>query len=497
VRAGLITQDQLVAAHEQRRRGEGTLTEVLIAMGALNEEALVGFYRQRLLVPRVGWNELAKIPPRVIAKLPPELAGEFRVIPLELDREGNLTVAMADPSDTHAVDEVGFFTGAFVMRAVATPSVIAWGLYHYYKIPTPLLPKLMARFPGAPPQAVQQGAVTLVSEQLPANRPPQAAAPTPAPAPTPAAAPTPVRRVSGPTATTLVPPMSPAPAPPALEPLAATSGEIKARPTKPQAVVVPDDVPVAVSETPSGAAILLDRPRRDAGEAKVIVTLEELTAPAAPAPKAKARPSKPQAMIVADEFGEDTPIPAPVPMDITGQQFLLDPELPPPAPPPPTVGAQTALTGALETLRFAQDRDAVTGALVTYMGRLCRRAAFFAVKKGEINGWQGLGPGIRDDELRKAILRLDRPSTLREIVQARLPYRGPLGDSATRDFLIEALGGWAPDHALLVPLALRERVVGLLYGDDELEPVPDEHVRLLMAEAASALETVLVARKTS
>jgi hypothetical protein len=476
VRAGLITKDQLLAAHEQRRQGGATLAETLIASGVLNEEALVAFYRQRLLVPRVGWAELGKVSPKIIAKLPPEIAAEFRVVPLDFDREQNLTVAMADPSDAHAVDEIGFFTGAFVMRAVAAPSVIAWALYHFYQVTTPLLPRLMARFPGAPPQAAAGGATpTLVSGELPANRPP--------------------------------PPQAP---PPPVGPPATASGEIPARKTKPQAIVVSDPAaPIAISETPSGAAVLLDRaPRRTepmvfVGEPKVIIS-SELTPPPAPMPRPPARAAsdpgkpKPKALIIDDAFGEDTPIPQPVPMDITGQQWLLDVEhAPTSAPPaPPTVSAIEALTAALETLRFAEDRDAVTGALVGYMARLCRRAAFFAMKKGELVGWQGVGPGIQLEELKRARLRLDRPSALRDIAQARLPYRGPLADPPSRDFLIEALGGYAPDHALLVPVALRGKVVGIIYGDDELEPVPDEHIRQLAAEASNALETVLVAKKS-
>jgi hypothetical protein len=528
VRAGLITQEQLHAAHDARQKSGGTLAEVLIGGGVLSEDALVGFYRQRLLVPRVAWAELGKVPARVITKLPKEIAGEFRVVPLELDREGNLTVAMADPSDTHAVDEIGFFTGAFVMRAVAAPSVIAWALYHYYQITTPLLPRLMAKFPGAPPQALARDARTLVGDQAPANRPPEAAPavapppvavavaappapgspPAPVPAPPvllptpPVLAPAPISRAAA-TATTLVPPLdptaapAPAPTPPLApapaEPLAALSGEIPARPSRRQAVIVDEPTTSADAET----AIVLDRPRRsDGGDEPKVIIAAELTPPRVALPPPP-RLSKPQAVIVADNFGEDTPIPAPVPLDITGQQFLLGPELVSPPTAPPSVSAQAALTGALEVLRFAQDRDAITMALVTYMGRLCRRAAFFAMKKGELLGWQGTGPGVTTDELRHTILKLDRPGTLREIVQARLPYRGPVADTVTRDFLIDALGGWAPaEQALFMPLCLRDRVVGVLYGDDELEPVPDAHVQKLMAAAAAALETVLVARKS-
>src|SRR5262245_48310186 len=82
------------------------------------------------------------------------MASEFRVIPLDFDRDGNLLLAMADPADTHAVDEIAFFTGTFVVRAVAGPSAVAWALNHYHGIKTRLArPKTTApiALPTAPP----------------------------------------------------------------------------------------------------------------------------------------------------------------------------------------------------------------------------------------------------------------------------------------------------------------------------------------------------------
>src|SRR5262249_44228521 len=66
--------------------------------------------------------------------------------------DNNLTVAMSDPSDRHAVDEISFFTGAYVVRAVATQMQIAWCLAHYYGHVTDLGERLMEE-PGARPRA--------------------------------------------------------------------------------------------------------------------------------------------------------------------------------------------------------------------------------------------------------------------------------------------------------------------------------------------------------
>ncbi len=77
--------------------------------------------------------------PKVISLISSDIASEFRVVPMEIDRDKNLALAMIDPSDTHAVDEIGFFTGLSVFRVVAPPTAIAWALQRYYGIASPLV----------------------------------------------------------------------------------------------------------------------------------------------------------------------------------------------------------------------------------------------------------------------------------------------------------------------------------------------------------------------
>ncbi len=121
----------------------GTIGEQLVVIGALTDDVLTDFYRSRLLVPQVNPNTLARLPIKVVAAIPSDMAIELRAIPVGLDAENNLTVAMSDPSDRNAVDEITFFTGAYVVRAVATQMQIAWCLAHYYGHVTALGQRLM------------------------------------------------------------------------------------------------------------------------------------------------------------------------------------------------------------------------------------------------------------------------------------------------------------------------------------------------------------------
>jgi hypothetical protein len=143
VRSGLVSPSALDSARAVAASQGGTLGEQLVAAGAIADDALTDFYRSRLLVPQVNPNTLARLPVRVVATIPGDMAIELRAIPVSLDNDNNLTVAMSDPSDRHAVDEIAFFTGTYVVRAVATQMQIAWCLAHYYGHVTELGQRLL------------------------------------------------------------------------------------------------------------------------------------------------------------------------------------------------------------------------------------------------------------------------------------------------------------------------------------------------------------------
>ncbi|MEO6771632.1 MAG: hypothetical protein ABI467_01235, partial [Kofleriaceae bacterium] len=149
VRSGLVTASALDDARARAIEVGGTIGEQLVASGVLTDDVLTDFYRSRLLVPQVNPNTLARLSIEIIGLIPNDMAIELRVVPVSLDDDNNLTVAMSDPSDRHAVDEVAFFTGAYVVRAVATQMQIAWCLAHYYGHVTNLGQRLL-RPEGAP-----------------------------------------------------------------------------------------------------------------------------------------------------------------------------------------------------------------------------------------------------------------------------------------------------------------------------------------------------------
>jgi hypothetical protein len=143
VKFGLVSASKLETARQRVAQAGGTIGESLVVIGAIEDDALTEFYRTRLLVPQVDANSLAKIPRKALAAVPADVAIELRLIPVAFDRDGNLVVAMSDPANTRAIDELGFFTSNYVVRNVATQAQIAWCLAKYYNHVTELAQRQM------------------------------------------------------------------------------------------------------------------------------------------------------------------------------------------------------------------------------------------------------------------------------------------------------------------------------------------------------------------
>ncbi|MGE0545493.1 MAG: hypothetical protein AB7O24_10530 [Kofleriaceae bacterium] len=172
VRSGLVPSSALDAARARAVDAGGTLGEHLVLAGAITDDALTEFYRARLLVPQVNPNTLARLPAKLIAMIPADMAIEHRVIPVAHDAENNLTVAMSDPADRDAANEVAFFTNAYVVRAVATQMQIAWCLAHYYGHVTPLGERLLhpSGTPSGPAYRSEPRRLRGVTDQVAALR---------------------------------------------------------------------------------------------------------------------------------------------------------------------------------------------------------------------------------------------------------------------------------------------------------------------------------------
>ncbi|MFH1463176.1 MAG: type IV-A pilus assembly ATPase PilB [Pseudomonadota bacterium] len=130
VREKLITPMQLRRAMEDQRGTGGRLGHALTKMGYLDENALTSFLAKQYGVPSINLSEF-EIDPEVLKLIPKEVANRHQVIPI--NRSGNtLMVAMADPSNIYAIDDLKFVTSYNIDVVVASETAIAEALEKYY-----------------------------------------------------------------------------------------------------------------------------------------------------------------------------------------------------------------------------------------------------------------------------------------------------------------------------------------------------------------------------
>ncbi|MBE9503526.1 MAG: general secretion pathway protein GspE [Proteobacteria bacterium] len=133
VKGGAITLDQLEEALKYQVIFGGKLGTNLIELGYLGEEGIAWFLSEKLGLPYVHPDKLMNILPDVIKIIPQHLASKYKVIPINLEKK-RLTLAMADPSDLAAIDEIAFITGLTIKPVVAPEVRVMLALEKYYDI---------------------------------------------------------------------------------------------------------------------------------------------------------------------------------------------------------------------------------------------------------------------------------------------------------------------------------------------------------------------------
>lgn len=125
LKTGVLTPQGLNAAIALKQRDGGTLSEAILRLGLLDEEHLVSAFQKNMQIPRVSAAALARVSKDVLNAIPADLAAQLRVIPMDIDAGGNLTLAMVDPSDDEAVEQVIMHTLSEVNRAHADGGPVA------------------------------------------------------------------------------------------------------------------------------------------------------------------------------------------------------------------------------------------------------------------------------------------------------------------------------------------------------------------------------------
>ena len=130
VKESLITQDQLQKALEFQRSNGGKLGSCLTKMGFITDDDITGVLSRQYGVPSINLKYY-EIDPTVIKLIPQDTATRYQVIPLS--RVGSvLTIAMTDPTNVFAMDDIKFMTGFNVEPVVASESAIGEAIVRFY-----------------------------------------------------------------------------------------------------------------------------------------------------------------------------------------------------------------------------------------------------------------------------------------------------------------------------------------------------------------------------
>jgi type IV pilus assembly protein PilB len=130
VRENLITVQALRKAQEESQKSGARIGTALIKTGAIEESKLTDFLSKQYGVPAINLKDF-DIDPEIIKLVPKEVAEKHLVIPV--NRAGpSLIVAMCDPSNIYAVDDLKFLTGYNIESVVASEISIREAIERYY-----------------------------------------------------------------------------------------------------------------------------------------------------------------------------------------------------------------------------------------------------------------------------------------------------------------------------------------------------------------------------
>jgi hypothetical protein len=508
---GLISRQQLDRATFLQATQGATIDYHLIGAGAITSDQLVRFLVRRFPVvhwPRSRFENLSR---NVVDCISPKLAFTLRIVPLS--RSGNTVIlGLTDPSRHHAIQEAAHYSGAVVQPVVVSHTDMNWALARYYPglageladgdVPVPLTQRVTREFESwngtepehrAPPPVTSQApperrveAIPLVNraevETRPlrpssepatkawgdtgvvkreavvvGSRPARSGAAGPVKTRGPAVEATPVRQ-------------------------AVSSKPVRKIETTPAAKAAGARSAPSRSASPSRSVVaepirtIGDRSRELARQAsKLVPEYDSWTPPeptaspretpkeipktaSSPAPKPSRSPrrrahhplSRPRTSRAAAE---------PRSSPATPTRRSPEPEIV--QPDPPRRRTEGELIAAIDQ---TGDRDQIVGLALEYLRRFAGRAVFFVVKSSEIRGFDIVGELTSRDAIRSFWIPTASPSTLRTVVSERRIHFGSLGSAPADAVLAAALGG-RPERSMIVPVTIRDRVVGLLFAD--------------------------------
>ena len=131
VREGLITQEQLKKALQEQKSSGMRLGYTLVKLGFIEETEVTKMLARQYRMPAVDLSRF-EVDPKILKLIPPDIATKHVVLPLK--REGRtLTVAIADPNNVAAIEDIKFITRCDVFPVIAGEYTLRNSIDRYYQ----------------------------------------------------------------------------------------------------------------------------------------------------------------------------------------------------------------------------------------------------------------------------------------------------------------------------------------------------------------------------
>src|SRR5437867_530029 len=130
----VIDEHQLQSALGHQKQWGGKLGAILVQKGFCREDQMVSALSQHLAMPAVRLSEV-KIDPRAVKTVSRSVAERLHVFAYEVTGSGRsevITIAMSDPTDLSAVDQLAFHTGKRIKPMLAGDSEIVQAIVQHY-----------------------------------------------------------------------------------------------------------------------------------------------------------------------------------------------------------------------------------------------------------------------------------------------------------------------------------------------------------------------------
>jgi len=128
---GLVTQEQLLDAYDEHQRVGRALGRVLVDRGVLSESQLVAALAQQIGMRFVDLSDYP-MDGAALASVPQPVARRYNALPIGYE-DGRLLVAMSDPANVFAIDDIRSITGVEVKPVVATKSDVTAAINRLYR----------------------------------------------------------------------------------------------------------------------------------------------------------------------------------------------------------------------------------------------------------------------------------------------------------------------------------------------------------------------------